>query len=412
MIFCWRSVGTGAKRVMNYETKIGREATSLDYQGHPERAQLSRWLLIVVALAVVAALGIAYYLFQKGATPAGQGAAEKDGDKQLPRITVAVPGRQVVPNVISATGSIAARHEMPVGVVGEGGLVTRVWVDAGDWVRAGQVLVSVDRSVQGQEANQLSASITAAQAEARLAQAELDRARALVSRGFISKADIDRKTAARDGARARVAVAQAQFGANKARIGRLDIRAPANGYVLSRTVETGQVVGGASGPLFKIARGGELEQLAQLSESDLAKIRVGLSANVTPVGTTSTFTGQIWQISPTIDPSSRQGIVRIALPFNAALRPGGFASAIITAGAADAPLLPESAVHNDSKGSYVYLVGPDNKVERRDVQIGAINDSGATIVAGLSGQESVVVSAGAFLNPGETVAPVRQLLKP
>ena len=69
------------------------------------------------------------------------------------------------------------------------------------------------------------------------------------------------------------------------------------------------------------------------------------------------------------------------------------------------PLLPESAVQNDSKGSFVLVVGKGNKVERRDVQVGDVNDRGVTILTGLSGQEAVVLSAGAFLNPGEVIIP-------
>ena len=101
---------------------------------------------------------------------------------------------------INATGTLAARREIPVGVVGEGGAVSRVFVDAGDWVKQGQVLVSVDRSVQVQQAAALEAQIGVARADAQLAQNELDRALQLVERGFISKADVDRKTATRDSA--------------------------------------------------------------------------------------------------------------------------------------------------------------------------------------------------------------------
>ena len=156
-----------------------------------------------------------------------------------------------------------------------------------------------------------------------------------------------------------------------------------------------------------MARGGELELLARLGEVDLARMGVGQRASVTPVGGVTQFAGQIWQISPVIDPQSRQGIARIALSYDKALRPGGFASAKIVSGAADVPLLPESAIQTDSKGSYVYIVGPQNKVVRRNVTIGDVNDMGVTILDGLSGQESVVVSAGAFLNPGETINPQR-----
>jgi multidrug efflux pump subunit AcrA (membrane-fusion protein) len=120
------------------------------------------------------------------------------------------------------------------------------------------VLASVDRQVQAQQSASLGAQIRVAQADATLAQNELDRAKTLAERGFISKADIDRRTAQRDAALARLSVARAQFGENSARINRLDIRAPASGLLLSRSVEPGQVVGGSGAVLFRIAKGGEI----------------------------------------------------------------------------------------------------------------------------------------------------------
>ena len=389
---------------MNFETSIDRGTPRTDYVAEEEPKRNKPMIYWLAAAIIVAALAIGYYFLK---TPA----PKPETAKQVPSVTVAVPGRESIPNIVSATGTLGARREMPVGVAGEGGVVSRVWVDAGDWVSEGQVLASIDRAVQNQESNQLSAGIAAAQADARLAQSELERARALVDRGFISKADIDRRVATRDGAQARVGMAVAQLGAARARMHRLDIRAPAAGYVLSRSVETGQVVSAAAGALFRIARGGEMELNAQLSESDLANMSVGLAATITPVGTTTAFNGQVWQLSPTIDPQTRQGTARIAVPYNQALRPGGFASANITIGVANAPFLPESAVQSDKKGNYVYIVSGANKAERRDVKVGSVSTNGVTILSGLSGQEQVILSAGAFLNSGETVKPVRQILK-
>ena len=200
--------------------------------------------VIVVALAV----GLFTLRGGKAVAPAAV---------SLPRVTYIVPGRQAVAGQISTTGSLAARREMPVGVAGEGGMISRVLVEPGDWVAAGQVLATIDQSVQAQEGASLAAGITVARADAAIAQSELDRAKALVARGFISKADIDRKTATRDAANARVQVAQAQYGESGARIGRLAIRAPAAGLVLTRAVEPGQVVSSASGTLFRMAKGGE-----------------------------------------------------------------------------------------------------------------------------------------------------------
>ncbi len=394
---------------MNFETRLSRQADDMDYFSNAEiEAKKRKRTLIVGAIIAVLVLTAAYFAFgRKSAESVAAGekatSSAKPVDKQAPTVTVMVPGHSQVATVITATGSLAARREMPVGVAGEGGVITHVWVEPGTWVRAGQVLASIERSVQTQESGQIAAQINAAQADARLAQSELARSASLVGRGFISKADLDRKTAARDSANARVRIAQAQFGASRARMGRLDIRAPAAGLVLTRAIEPGQVVSAGSGVLFRIARGGEMELRAQLGEADLARMSVGVSAQVTPVGTTTPFNGQIWQLSPVIDPQSRQGTARIALSYNRALRPGGFASASITSGTVDAPLLPDSAVLNDAKGSYVYIVGANSKVERRDVTVGSVNDAGVSILAGITGQELVITSAGAFLNPGETV---------
>jgi len=90
------------------------------------------------------------------------------------------------------------------------------------------------------------------------------------------------------------------------------------------------------------------------------------------------------------------------------MRPGGFAEVRITAGTTSAPLLPQSAVLSDDQGNYVYVINGKNEVERRNIQIGTVNDNGVTIASGLSGNESVVLSAGPFLNPGQKVKPKRQ----
>ena len=395
---------------MNYERKVDVMDSLAGYDD--EAGNRRRRMLLIVAIALIlAALAAAYFAFSAGkgdGAAAAGGAAGGPSSESIPNITVVIPGKQSVQAQISANGTIAARREMPVGVAGEGGQVVRVLVEPGQWVGAGQTLAVIDRSVQSQQAAALSASIRVAQADADLAQAELTRAEALVSRGFISKADMDRKRATRDAANARVRVAQAQYGEAQARNGRLNIVAPAAGLVLTRQVEPGQIVSSGSGVLFRMAKGGEMEMMAQLAEADLARIPVGTRATVTPVGAAQGVAGQVWQKSPVIDPQTRQGMVRIAIPYSAELRPGGFADAKLVAGSAEAPLLPESAVQSGPEGSFVLIVGNDNKVERRAVQVSSVSDAGIAIASGLTGNERVVVLAGAFLNPGDTVKPVLQ----
>lgn len=395
---------------MNYDGKIDSgeqgEVTHFDPLADADDSEgtFDRRTLAIVGIVALAMIGLWLLTHLTGSQK-----LEADTD-QAPAITVIEPGKTTIAGRISATGTLAARRDLPVGSVGEGGRVDRVLVDSGDWVRAGQVLAVIDRSVQTQQQASLAAQIDVASADARLAQANLDRALQLVDRGFISKADVDRLTATRDAAVARVKVARAQLREMQARTQRLNIVAPNAGLVLERNVEPGQVVGPSSGVLFSIAKGGEMELVANVGESDLAKISVGASATVTPVGSDKSFTGQVWQISPVISKDNRQGEVRIALSYAPELRPGGFASAEIASGTLVAPLLPEASVLSDDKGSYVFIVDKDNKVERRDIETGTITADGIAITKGLTGNERIVRRAGAFLSAGESVKP--KLVKP
>jgi RND family efflux transporter MFP subunit len=361
-----------------------------------------RWLLIGGIVLLLVAGGVWFALRGKPSDAAPPTAAD-----QAPAVTVVVPGAQSVARTVSATGTLAATREMPVGVAGEGGMVSRVLVEPGQWVRAGQVLATIDRSVQAQTAESLAAQINVARSDLTLAQSELERAQSLVDRGFISKADVQRRIATRDAARARLQVAQATLSEQRARNARLDIRAPAAGLILTRGVEPGQIVSSGSGMLFRMAKGGEMEMRAQLSEGDLQAVHVGSPARVVPVGDTRAFPGSVWQVAPVIDPQTRQGIARIRLSYDPALRPGGFASATITAGGAMQPELPQSALLSDDRGNYVYIVDAQNKAQRRAVTLGGVADDRVAIASGLTGDERVVQSAGAFLNPGQTVRPQR-----
>jgi HlyD family secretion protein len=74
-----------------------------------------------------------------------------------------------------------------------------------------------------------------------------------------------------------------------------------------------------------------------------------------------------------------------------------------------APVLPESAVQTGREGSFVYIVGKDNKVKQRPIKVGPVTAKGIIIEAGLDGTERVVLYAGGFLNPDERINP--KLLK-
>ena len=388
---------------MNFESRIDADPfTGTNPLLDDETQGRSKRRLIIAGVVLLLIMAAIWFMVHR----AGAGAAA-DGDKkaQVPVVSVITPGRATIEGTISATGTLAARRELPVGIAGEGGQVISVLVEPGQWVRAGQVMAVIDRSVQVQQQSSQAAQVSVARANADLAQANLDRALKLVAKGFVSKADVDRLRATRDAAYAQVRVAGAQLGVLQAQSRRLNVVAPAAGLVLERKVEPGQIVSAGSGILFRLAKGGEMELKAALGQSDLAQIAPGVTAKVTPVGSTNVYTGQVWQKAPVIDPVSRQGFARIALAYAPDLPPGGFASAQIKSGSVVAPMLPESAILSDNKGSFVYVVDKDNKVRRRPVTTGLITNQGIAVIAGLDGSERVVLRSGAFLNEGDPIKP-------
>jgi len=386
---------------MNYDTRLDAklplaEANSAYAEEAPPFP--ARKAMLAVGAAAVAVVGIWFATHRDSASSAVP-------VNPAPLVTVAVPGQTQIAGTVNVNGALAAKHDMPIGVVGDGGTVVSVLVNPGDWVRKGQVLAIIDRQVQTQQQANSAANVGVAQADARIAQANLDRGLKLVANGFISNADIDKLTAVRDAANARVKVAQAQLGEVQARLRRLTIVSPADGLLLDRTLEPGQVVSPGSGVLFRIAEHGDMEMRARLSETDLQQLKLGQEVKVSPVGSAKQFTGKIWQISPVIDPATRQGVARIALAYSPDIRPGGFASAEIRSGTISAPLLPESALQSDNAGNYVYVINGSNKAERRRVKIALVTEKGVAVASGLNGSEKVVLRAGAFLNEGETVDP-------
>ena len=111
-------------------------------------------------------------------------------------------------------------------------------------------------------------------------------------------------------------------------------------------------------------------------------------------------------MSPVIDPQSRQGEARIAVPYDPRHPPRRFRRGRDRRRLDDrAAAAAKRRAVSDENGNYVYIVNAKNQVERRAVKIGTVDDAGVTIAEGLTGQEAVVLSAGPFLNPGQKVAP-------
>jgi RND family efflux transporter MFP subunit len=359
----------------------------------------SRWIVGgAIALLLIIALLVARH-FTQPAPLAGASLQQM----QAPLVSVMTPSLKAVQSTVTFTGTIHARYDMPISAEGESGRITAVLVEAGDRVKRGQVLVRLDQSVLLPQMNRLEASLEEAKAQANLSAAEYRRAQGVEAAGALSAEEIARRHAAAVTDEARVKVAAAQLNEARARLGKTEIVAPADGIVLTRNAEVGQTASPGGEPLFRLARNGEMEMRGQVAERDLAALSVYQTAQVYLTGIDKPFTGKVRLLGAIIDPQTRLGEIRIALAPDAKIRPGAFARAEVLVGAAQRPILPQTAVLSDAQGTYVLVVNSENKAERRAVRVANTSPAGLVISDGLTGNERVIATAGAFLRIGETV---------
>jgi HlyD family secretion protein len=349
-------------------------------------------LLALVALALAVVFGRAG---GSKAPPAAEAA---------PLVSVHAPGLSAVTTRVTFTGAIVARYDMPIGVEGEGGRIAAVLVEVGDKVRRGQVLARLDSAVAAPQVASLEATRDQYRAEAKLAEADYRRAAAVAaSVGALSREEVDRRQSQVATSAARLKAAEAQLTEAEARLGRMEIRAPADGLVLTRTAEAGQSATPGGPPLFRLGRDGEVEMRGQVSEQDMPRLALGQAAEVRLTSVAEPFAGKVRLLGAVIDPQTRLGEVRVALAPHPDLRPGAFARAEVQVARGMHPVVPQTAVLADAQGNYVLIAGPDNRVVRRAVRFGGAEAGGIVITAGLDGSERVITTAAAFLREGELV---------
>ena len=267
---------------------------------------------------------------------------------------VAVEQRPIT-GALAAGGDLVSREEAAVLPEVNGYRVARVLVDVGDYVRAGQTLVQLDGAL-------LEAQVAQAQAQAAQAEDQALRVSGLDGQGVLSQEQIAQR-------RFQAQAASANLRNLLTQRRKLAVTAPVSGLVLEKTVRPGDLSAGGATPWFRLARDGQVELSADLSEDDLARIRPGQSATVTlPSGVTAQ--GQVRLISPQINPQTKLGQVRILLPVRSDIRAGGFARAVFTDAAGLALAVPETAVRYDADGASVMVVGPNNRVKRVLLQTG------------------------------------------
>jgi RND family efflux transporter MFP subunit len=329
--------------------------------------------------------------------------AQDSAKSPRPALTVqtAPPQRTAMTQRLAANGNVAAWQEASIGAESNGLRLTEVRVNVGDSVKAGQVLATFAAEMVQADVAQARASLLEAKAHAAEAASNAERARTLQASGALSAQQIEQYTTAAQAAQARVEAAQALLQAQQLRLQHTQVRAPDHGVISARSATVGAVVG-AGTELFRMVRKGRLEWRAEVTATELGRLRPGTAAQVTAASGAS-VQGQLRMVAPTVDPQTRNALVYVDLPAHPDLRAGMFARGEFVLGQSDALTVPQEALVVREGFTYLFVLGADQRVQRLKVQPGRRAGERVEILSGLDAGAPVVVRGAGFLNDGDLV---------
>ena len=358
------------------------------------------------ALLLAAALAVATPLAGCGKKPV---AKETEDQRARAVRVVQVQPREIV-GAVTADGALLPREEAAVLPEVNGYKVDRVLTDEGQYVKAGQPLVELDRALISAQLDQQKALAAQAQANAEQAESQAARVKGLDAEGVLSTEQLDQR---RFQARASRAQANAQAAAARdieTRARKLTVVAPVSGLILERNVRPGDLSAAAGTPWFRMARDGEIELRAELAEEDLSQVKVGQKVKVT-LTNGAVADGVVRVVSPQLSATTKLGSVRVHLPVREDIRSGGYGRAQFIDAQGHGLAVPETAIRYDADGASVMVVGSDNKVKRVAVVTGSRGSGLVSLIKGPPAGSNVILNAAAFLLDGDKVRPVTDAAK-
>ncbi|MDX2220222.1 MAG: efflux RND transporter periplasmic adaptor subunit [Burkholderiales bacterium] len=249
--------------------------------------------------------------------------------------------------------------------------VARVHVQEGERVSAGQILVSLDTADLRARFDTQQAAVAEARARLDLARKNQDNNKTLLSKGFISQNAYDGVANNVTVAEAALKSAQAQAAIAERALADANIRAPFNGIVAKRWVNTGDKVAGDA-PVAAIVDLSRMELEAQVPVAEIPYVKIGQEISFKVDGFTDrAFTGKVERINPSADIGSRSIAIFVTLPnADASLKGGMFANGrLAVEGKTAVPALPFAAIREEGGQSFVFAV-KDGKLERKPVILG------------------------------------------
>lgn len=346
------------------------------------------------------------------------GCGNKQAQQQKKTGAVAVKSMQVIkrdtPNLYEFTGFVEAQQEANI-TANVSGKITSKNFNGGDWVEAGQVLFSIDQRTY--RANVLNAQASVASARTELARLETDAQRyaKLYEQHAVSRQAYDLALAQRDQAQAAVKAREALLENAQISMGDTDVRAPFAGKISTSDLSVGNYVTAGQTVLATMSNTNPVRIKFSISENEylaLAKAHTDAGVNslqdlklVLSDGTVYEGSGAVDQVNREI--SGNTGALTLKARFSNdsnILLPGMFARLQANAGTRkNAVLIPQRAVKEMLYKKFVFVIGNDNKVDMREVTLGARVGKLWLVEKGLNGDETIVVEGIQKVNKGSEV---------
>lgn len=284
------------------------------------------------------------------------------------------------------------------------GRATGINVELGDYVTKDQILATIEQIDYQNQLSQAQATLTQAEASLTQSQANFARMEKLFAESVVSQQEYDAAKTAYD-----IAVSQhnqGKIGVSLAteQLKNTTITAPINGYIASRNINQGEMIGSSS-PLFTIVDLSQVYVTVNLSDSYIGQTRIGQKAKVTLSSVPGeNYTGTVAQIAPAANSSSKTFPVKILLNNTARnFRDGMLANVTLNFNEKNAVLLiPVEAVIDETGNKSVYVVN-NGTATRKTITVGISDDKNIEVISGLSADETIVTLGQNNLENGTKV---------
>lgn len=362
-----------------------------------------RYIVLLSLALLVVLVPLVYFRYGriKGANKAKAPAAA--------RVEVVAAKREMIPDVITFTADLEPRQRATI-TSKVSGVITRMRVAEGDYVRAGGVLAEIEQddylaALQAAEAN-----MAEAEANLEMCQKDHERFAQLVAKGAISQQRYDQAKTAYQLAQAHHRAAKAALNNARKQLEETVIRAPFSGFVTARLKEVGERVrGGLPGIEAAVLQMDDISSVkatGYLAERQIMQVRQGMKAELTVDAIPDkTFVGRVSVVNPRVDPTTRTFMVKVEVPNKGYLLKGDmFARVSIVAGHREAITVPREAVMRE-EGVWLYhcFVVVGGRAQRRVIKPIFTPFAYVEVAEGLKEGELVVVKGQQGLSGGETV---------